>query len=765
MKFIFFTDSHIKGVNPGRRKDIYYVAVLKKLMEIGYVVKQEDIDFVVHGGDLFDLPKVSNKLFGQVASIIKDWGREMYVVPGNHDVYGQNIETLEHTSLGALAKAKVVNLMTRDNSPFYFQKKSEPNCPLIAFTGQEYYSGIDKGINNDYEIEPSQAKFNFLVAHGMLLDKPFHPDVPHTVMSNVITSADMVLSGHYHPGPIEVVVNNTRFLNPGSMARVEISKRMPTYAIVEVTDNGINYELRQFNCAEPSEDVFDFTSATEEKQHKGTLETFKKTIQDIDVKDANNINDILNKVTANLNSSVKHTNAVISMITEAQKKETNTNLNGFLPDPDSIQLVKVILHNFQSHDHTEIDLDVDSLIALLGESDQGKSAVLRAIKWVLYNEPKGTDFIRQGESTCYATLIFSNGNKLTRQKTNSSSGFYETYDAKTGATQKYTGFSHTIPMEVFNIHQMPKVHIGKEQVSFNIAEQLDGPFMLSQSASDRASIIGKITGVQVVDNAIQNVSKDISNIQKDIKSVERDLQDNDKELSQFSDIEQMKNDISMGELILDGIDATNNSINNYETLQNDIDSFNINLATESYNYKKFSNLDGIEKLIQLMEEEDKYNLSLSAINTTSLNNANEKRVVMSKLDSLPDMDDLNSLIGNIDSERAIHDDLRSLKADLTIVAHDITNISSYISGLCKCDDDIISELDKSYEELKAFNSLNLDYKLSEDNIKNIKQTISSYEEALNNTLIQYREQLKNMGGTCPTCGNHIEEDMIDTLEL
>ena len=765
MKFIFLTDSHIKGVNPGRRKDIYYVAVLKKLMEIGYVIKQEDIDFVVHGGDLFDLPKVSNKLFGQVASIIKDWGKEMYVVPGNHDVYGQNIDTLEHTSLGALSKAKVLTLMTRDKSPFYFQKKSEPNCPLVAFTGQEYYSGIDKGINNDYEIEQSQAKFNFLVAHGMLLDKPFHPDVPHTVMSNVITSADMVLSGHYHPGPIEVIANNTRFLNPGSMARVEISKRMPMYAIIEVTDNGIKYELRQFKCAEPSEDIFDFTNAAEEKQHKGTLESFKKTIQDIDVKDANNINDILNKVTASLNSSTKHTNAVISMLTEAQKKETNTNLNGFLPDPDSIQLVKVILHNFQSHEHTEIDLDVNSLIALLGESDQGKSAVLRAIKWVLYNEPKGTDFIRQGASTCYATLIFSNGNKLTRQKTNSSTGFYETYDAKTGNTQKYTGFSNTIPMEVFNIHQMPKISIGKEQVSFNIAEQLDGPFMLSQSASDRAAIIGKITGAQIVDTAIQSVSKDIANIQKDIKSVERDLKDNDDELNKFSDIEQMQNDIAMGELIIDGIDATNNSINNYETLQKDIDSFNMNLAIESHNYQKFSNLDGIEKLIQLIEEEDKYNLSLNAINTTSLNNANEKSAVMSKLNSLPDMDSINSLMGNIESERTIYDDLRSLKADLTIVAYDINNISSYISGLCKCDDDVISELEKSCEELKAFNKLNIDYKLSEDNIKNIKKTISSYEEALNNTLIQYREQLKNIGGTCPTCGNHLEDNIIDTLEL
>lgn len=765
MKFIFLTDSHIKGVNPGRRKDIYYVSILKKFMELEYVIKNEDIDFVVHGGDLFDVPKVSNKLFGQIAGILKSWGKQVFVVPGNHDIYGQNINTLEHTSLGALAKAQVVTLMTRDDSPFYFQKKSEPNCPLIAFTGQEYYSDIDKGINDDYEVEQSKAKFNFLVAHGMLLDKPFHPDVAHTVMADVRTSADMVLSGHYHPGPIEVTVNNTRFLNPGSTARVEISKRMPSYAIIEVTDSGIDYKIVPFNCAEPSDDIFDFASATNDKQYKGTLEAFKKTVQDIDVHDANNINDILNKVATTLNSSANHIGAVINMITDAQKKETDKSLNGYIPDTNPVQLVKATLHNFQSHSHTEVDFTEDSLIALIGESDNGKTAIIRAIKWVLDNDPKGTDMIKQGETTCYATLEFSNGNKVTRQRTVSSAGYYEVYDAKTGLTQKYTGFGSTIPMEVFNAHQMPKIYIGKEQVSFNISEQLDGPFMLSQSASDRAAVIGKITGVQVVDGAIQEISKNISNLQRDIKAIERNIEMNEDELAKFSYLDKMEKDIAMGELILDGIDNIESTIASYKTLTKDIDDFNINLAIESHKYNQFSNLDTVSSMLDAIDNEHKRSLSIDVLHMDYLDNAIERCEVMSKLNTFPDLDAMNSLIGDITSTSTYHNNIKSINNELSNTNNNIANITNQMENLCNCDDGTIEQLDQILGELKTFNSLKTEYKLNEDTIKNIKETITNYENTLANTLVAYKEQMKSLGGTCPICGNHLEDSIIDTLEL
>lgn len=61
-----------------------------------------------------------------------------------------------------------------------------------------------------------------------------------------------------------------------------------------------------------------------------------------------------------------------------------------------IHLKRVRLENFQSHRNSVIDFD-RGLNVIVGPSDSGKSAIIRAIKWALYNEPSGNYFIREGE--------------------------------------------------------------------------------------------------------------------------------------------------------------------------------------------------------------------------------------------------------------------------------------------------------------------------------------------------------------------------------
>ncbi|AYO30533.1 hypothetical protein D2962_07770 [Biomaibacter acetigenes] len=78
-----------------------------------------------------------------------------------------------------------------------------------------------------------------------------------------------------------------------------------------------------------------------------------------------------------------------------------------------IKSIKLV--NFQSHKNTEISLD-EGLTVILGPTDQGKSAIIRALKWVLYNEPRGTDFITVGCKYCRVTLEMSNGTVIIRER-------------------------------------------------------------------------------------------------------------------------------------------------------------------------------------------------------------------------------------------------------------------------------------------------------------------------------------------------------------
>ena len=60
MKILHITDSHGTAKSPQSRTDIYYLAFLKKMYELKYVIQQEDIKLIIHTGDLFHSARVSD---------------------------------------------------------------------------------------------------------------------------------------------------------------------------------------------------------------------------------------------------------------------------------------------------------------------------------------------------------------------------------------------------------------------------------------------------------------------------------------------------------------------------------------------------------------------------------------------------------------------------------------------------------------------------------------------------------------------------------
>ena len=176
MKILHITDSHGTVKGPESRKDIYYITFLRKLYELGYVIKKEKIDIVIHTGDLFHTARVSDKFAGQVSEMIKAWQVPVYVVPGNHDIEGYTTDTIDQTKLGLLAKAGVINLLDRDN-PLNITATQNGEEYTIAISGQEYYAHIDEGNMRDFEMQQDEADFNILAIHGYIEDTRKHQDI------------------------------------------------------------------------------------------------------------------------------------------------------------------------------------------------------------------------------------------------------------------------------------------------------------------------------------------------------------------------------------------------------------------------------------------------------------------------------------------------------------------------------------------------------------------------------------------------------------
>ena len=56
MRILFFTDTHIRGTNPQNRKDNFPETLYLKMEEVFDIAKKNNVDILLHGGDIFDRP-------------------------------------------------------------------------------------------------------------------------------------------------------------------------------------------------------------------------------------------------------------------------------------------------------------------------------------------------------------------------------------------------------------------------------------------------------------------------------------------------------------------------------------------------------------------------------------------------------------------------------------------------------------------------------------------------------------------------------------
>ncbi len=199
------------------------------------------------------------------------------------------------------------------------------------------------------------------------------------------------------------------------------------------------------------------------------------------------------------------------------------------------------LHNFQSHKNSSITFH-DKLTVILGQTDQGKSAIIRALKWVLYNEPRGTDFITAGCNTCKVSLKMSDGTVITRERDRNKNRYIL---IRGGEKQVFEGFGHNVPLEITRAHGIPKIFIDRDSnAAVNLAEQLEPPFLISESGSKRAKALGRLVGVHIIDAAQRITIKDLNDTEQRRKLLNKEIESIKKELENFTDLDEKEKRVS-----------------------------------------------------------------------------------------------------------------------------------------------------------------------------------------------------------------------------
>ena len=472
-------------------------------------------------------------------------------------------------------------------------------------------------------------------------------------------------------------------------------------------------------------------------------------------------------------------------------------------------LKTVILENFQSHKYSSIDFD-EGLNVILGASDSGKTAIIRGIKWALYNEPSGDFFIREGESDTSVTLIFSDNTKLRRFRSKSKNS-YILYK-KNGEEIIFESFGTNVPEEIIEEIGIKKIKLDSDSTNaINLAEQLEGPFLLSEKTSTRAGAIGRLIGVNVIDDALRETLKDIRNLSNNYKTIEiriSKLEDELKEYDYLSDLEiRLKRTEELRSIIhekyarQEKLDLYNQK---YRALKNESNEIDAQL-------NKLSNIENADFIIEKIKKDitnfKYYNIKRNQY-TKYKYDINISRNIKKRLAGINDADDIlnksRKILASISKYKDFCGELSKIEEEIRVIS-DVYNRLNRLQevdrrlSLFEEKPIMISKLTKLRDNLKT-NRENLkagkdfvnrfdkidESQLIYENVNNISQKLSKLKELsiktnrIDTTSINEKKDLQKVNKDidiyldkykdllveieiCPFCLSNIDSNKIDHI--
>jgi|SRR5579872_17774 len=182
-------------------------------------------------------------------------------------------------------------------------------------------------------------------------------------------------------------------------------------------------------------------------------------------------------------------------------------------------ITKIILENFQAFEKGEFNLS-PNLNVLVGVSNVGKSSVARALSLLLFNQ-WDKSWCKFGAKYCRITAQTDEGVEVIREKGEKVNRYILRLPNQ--PEQLFESFGTGVPEQVQQALHIQEVQVDTtDKLNLNLAGQMDALFLLSQTGSYRAKVLGKLSGATYLDYAIRELNKDKRQLtaEKNIKDLE-----------------------------------------------------------------------------------------------------------------------------------------------------------------------------------------------------------------------------------------------------
>jgi len=214
---------------------------------------------------------------------------------------------------------------------------------------------------------------------------------------------------------------------------------------------------------------------------------------------------------------------------------------------------RIEILNFQCHGKLALDFG-PGLNAIVGESDKGKTAVLRAVRWVLFNQPDGQAYRKIGTRETRVTLTLDNGLQVSRTRSKTVNR-YE-LERPGEAPVVFDNFGKNVPTEIVQATGVRPAEFRREgfSVELSFGGQFAPPFLLTESGLVRAQVLGYLSKTTILDAAAKDLNAGIRELGREISSDEVERDKLAQEVHRYDDLEAQGQRIAEIETGLAGLE-------------------------------------------------------------------------------------------------------------------------------------------------------------------------------------------------------------------
>ena len=305
-------------------------------------------------------------------------------------------------------------------------------------------------------------------------------------------------------------------------------------------------------------------------------------------------------------------------------------------------ITKIELHNFQSHKNTVLEFD-KGVNVICGETDNGKSAVIRAIRWVVENFPSGTETINSRWNKDFkepmSVVLYTENGKIERIRSKTRNGYNILKNGCDPVELDAIGKGN-VPKEVTDFLNVSDV---------NFQFQLDQPYLLTKTPGQASQYLNEIVHLDSIDKIMSLADSDKRQLSSEQKVIESDIKKLEEEVKNYEWVDEADKLFSRVNKLYeitkntsDKMDRLEQQMNQYERLEDSIINLSehnelidkiekIDIFDTSSLIRSIENYENCEKVVRDLSE---HNELVNEIDSIILDNTEELKTSIEKYEEL-----------------------------------------------------------------------------------------------------------------------------------